>query len=61
MLDWIWSYVTFQRGARLITGVSRSIIPPAASVPPGTSMSPGEEAGAPSRSGSVPIESGAKR
>jgi len=25
--DWFWSYVTFQRGARLITGISRSIIP----------------------------------
>ena len=25
--DWFWSYITFQRGARLITGISRSIIP----------------------------------
>ncbi len=28
--EWFWSYVTFQRGARLITGESRSIVPPAA-------------------------------
>jgi len=27
--DWFWSYISFQRGARLITGISRSIIPPA--------------------------------
>jgi len=61
--EWFWSYVTFQRGARLITGISRSIIPPATAMPPGTSMSPGEAPGAPSRStaASVPIESGAKR
>lgn len=25
--DWFWEYVTFQRGARLITGQSRSIVP----------------------------------
>jgi NADH dehydrogenase len=25
--EWFWSYVTFQRGARLITGQSRSIVP----------------------------------
>ncbi len=61
--EWFWSYITFQRGARLITGISRSIIPPATAMPPGTSMSPGEAPGAPSRStaASVPIESGAKR
>ena len=58
--EWFWSYVTFQRGARLITGISRSIIPPASAVPPGTSMSPGEAPGAPSRSETVPVESGAK-
>lgn len=28
--EWFWSYVTFQRGARLITGQSRSIVPPSA-------------------------------
>jgi NADH dehydrogenase len=27
--EWFWEYVTFQRGARLITGQSRSIVPPA--------------------------------
>jgi NADH dehydrogenase len=27
-LSWIWSYVTFQRGARLITGISGARIPP---------------------------------
>ncbi len=47
--EWFWSYVTFQRGARLITGISRSIIPPVTAVPPGTSMAPAEAAGAPSR------------
>jgi NADH dehydrogenase len=26
--EWFWSYVTFQRGARLITGISRTIVPP---------------------------------
>jgi NADH dehydrogenase len=26
--EWFWAYVTFQRGARLITGQSRSIVPP---------------------------------
>jgi NADH dehydrogenase len=31
--DWFWAYISFQRGARLITGVSRSIIPPAAAMP----------------------------
>ena len=25
--EWFWDYVTFQRGARLITGQSRSIVP----------------------------------
>jgi NADH dehydrogenase len=30
--DWFWAYISFQRGARLITGVSRSIIPPATAV-----------------------------
>ncbi len=25
--EWVWEYVTFQRGARLITGQSRSIVP----------------------------------
>jgi NADH dehydrogenase len=30
--DWFWSYITFQRGARLITGISRSIIPRKATV-----------------------------
>ena len=59
--EWFWSYITFQRGARLITGISRSIIPPATAMPPGTSMSPGEAPGAPSRAESVPIESGVKR
>jgi NADH dehydrogenase len=28
--EWFWDYVTFQRGARLITGQSRSIVPAAA-------------------------------
>jgi len=28
--EWFWSYVTFQRGARLITGQSNSIVPPPA-------------------------------
>lgn len=27
--EWFWEYVTFQGGARLITGQSRSIVPPA--------------------------------
>ena len=27
-LSWIWSYLTFQRGARLITGISGARIPP---------------------------------
>ena len=27
MWEWFWAYVTFQRGARLITGQSRSIVP----------------------------------
>jgi NADH dehydrogenase len=27
--EWIWSYITFQRGSRILTGISRSIIPPA--------------------------------
>jgi NADH dehydrogenase len=35
VLDWFWSYITFQRGARLITGISRSIIPPATPAPRG--------------------------
>jgi NADH dehydrogenase len=26
--EWFWAYVTFSRGARLITGQSRSIVPP---------------------------------
>jgi NADH dehydrogenase len=26
--DWFWAYLHFQRGARLITGISRSIVPP---------------------------------
>jgi NADH dehydrogenase len=30
--EWFWAYLHFQRGARLITGISRSIVPPA--VPP---------------------------
>ncbi len=30
--DWFWAYVSFQRGARLITGISRSIIPPTTAV-----------------------------
>lgn len=30
MFDWAWSYLTFQRGARLITGNSSSIAPPVA-------------------------------
>jgi len=25
--EWFWAYVTFQRGARLITGSSESIVP----------------------------------
>jgi NADH dehydrogenase len=25
--EWFWDYITFQRGARLITGQSRSIVP----------------------------------
>jgi NADH:ubiquinone reductase (H+-translocating) len=29
MWEWFWSYITFQRGARLITGISRSIVPAA--------------------------------
>jgi NADH dehydrogenase len=28
--EWFWEYVTFQRGARLITGQSRSIVPESA-------------------------------
>ncbi len=27
LAEWVWEYVTFQRGARLITGQSRSIVP----------------------------------
>ncbi len=30
--DWFWAYISFQRGARLITGISRSIIPPTTAV-----------------------------
>ena len=45
--EWFWSYVTFQRGARLITGISRSIIPPATAVPPDTSMASAEASGTP--------------
>jgi NADH dehydrogenase len=26
--EWFWAYLHFQRGARLITGISRSIVPP---------------------------------
>jgi len=26
--EWFWAYVTFSRGARLITGQSQSIVPP---------------------------------
>jgi NADH dehydrogenase len=26
--EWLWAYVTFSRGARLITGQSRSVVPP---------------------------------
>jgi hypothetical protein len=25
--EWFWAYVTFSRGARLITGQSRSVVP----------------------------------
>jgi hypothetical protein len=25
--EWFWAYITFSRGARLITGQSRSIVP----------------------------------
>ena len=34
--EWFWDYVTFQRGARLITGQSRSIVPPAPGAMQGT-------------------------
>jgi NADH dehydrogenase len=27
--EWLWSYITFHRGSRILTGISRSIIPPA--------------------------------
>jgi NADH dehydrogenase len=30
--EWFWEYVTFQRGARLITGQSQSIVPRAPGV-----------------------------
>ena len=38
--EWFWSYITFQRGARLITGISRSIIPPVAPPSPGAAHEP---------------------
>jgi NADH dehydrogenase len=41
--EWFWSYVTFQRGARLITGISRSIIPPATAPVPGATPSTPEQ------------------
>ncbi|MDR3764223.1 MAG: NAD(P)/FAD-dependent oxidoreductase [Acidobacteriota bacterium] len=36
--NWFWSYLTFQRGARLITGTSRSIVPK----PPDSVLSPAQ-------------------
>jgi NADH dehydrogenase len=30
--EWFWAYITFHRGARLITGSSRSVVPPAVGV-----------------------------
>jgi NADH dehydrogenase len=27
LLEWLWAYVSFSRGARLITGQSRSVVP----------------------------------
>jgi hypothetical protein len=29
MADWVWQYLTFRRGTRLITGESEWIVPPA--------------------------------
>jgi len=37
-LDWLWSYLTYQRGARLITGDITD-----AALPPGHSLSPGAD------------------
>ncbi len=36
--NWLWAYMTFQRGARLITGTSRSIVPK----PPDSVLSPAQ-------------------
>ena len=33
MADWVWQYLTFRRGTRLITGDSEWIVPPPPALP----------------------------
>ncbi len=54
--NWLWSYLTFQRGARLITGPG----PPEGAAPPGIALRRGDAAAAPAAAPPpVPIQASA--